>query len=86
MMYDANKKSTGATYLLFLFLGGFGAHRFYLGKTGTAVGQLALGLLGWVTLFVAWLPLGIWLLIDLFTIPGMVRDHNMAIADRFAFD
>ncbi|WP_342621698.1 NINE protein, partial [Pseudomonas aeruginosa] len=23
-------------YLLWFFLGGFGAHRFYLGKTGTA--------------------------------------------------
>ena len=86
MMYDANKKSTGAAYLLCIFLGGIGAHRFYLGYTGSAVAQLALWLLGWVTLFLAWIPLGIWIIVDLFLIPGMAREKNMALADRFAFD
>ena len=86
MMYDANKKSQGVSYLLCIFLGGVGAHRFYLGHTGTGVVQLVLWLLGWVTLFVAWIPLGIWVLIDLFLIPTMARDHNMKLADSFAFD
>lgn len=84
MMYDANRKSAGVSYLLCIFLGGFGAHRFYLGFTGSAVGQLLLGILGWVTLFVTWIPLGIWLIVDLFLIPGMVRDQNMKIVDRFS--
>jgi hypothetical protein len=35
---------------------------------------------------VTWPPLWIWLLVDLFLIPGMVRAKNMEIADRFAFD
>lgn len=86
MMYDANKKSAGAAYLLLLFLGWFGAHRFYLGCTGTAVVQLLLGLLGWLPLFLGWLALGIWLIVDLFLIPGIVRDKNMSIVDKFAFD
>ena len=86
MMYDANKKSTGAAYLLWFFLGSFGAHRFYLGCTGTAVAQLLLLLLGWIPVFLGWVVLGIWLLIDLFLIPGIARDKNMALADRFAFD
>lgn len=85
MMYDANKKSTGAAYLLCLFLGGFGAHRFYLGYPGTAITQLLLLLLGWLPLGLGWLVLGVWLLVDLFLIPGMVREKNMALADRFAF-
>lgn len=84
MMYDANKKSAGVAYLLLIFLGGFGAHRFYLGQTGTGVVQLMLGLLGWLTLFLTWIPLGIWLIVDLFLIPGNVRDHNMKIADSFS--
>jgi TM2 domain-containing membrane protein YozV len=86
MMYDANKKSQGVAYLLCIFLGGFGAHRFYLGSTGPAVIQLTLWLLGWITFFVPWIPLVIWILIDLFLIPGLARDYNMKLADRFAFD
>lgn len=86
MMYDANRKSAGAAYLLCLFLGGFGAHRFYLGCTGSAVVQLLLGLLGWLPFFLGWFALGIWLIIDLFLIPGIVRDKNMAMVDKFAFD
>jgi TM2 domain-containing membrane protein YozV len=83
MMYDANKKSTGAAYLLWFFLGGLGAHRFYLGYTGSGVAQLLLLLLGWIPLFVGWFILGIWLLVDLFLIPGMAREKNMALAVRF---
>lgn len=86
MMYDANKKSQGTAYLLCIFLGGLGAHRFYLGKTGTGVGQLALWVLGWLTFFITWIPLGIWVLVDLFLIPGIVREANMAIVDKFSFD
>jgi len=86
MMYDANKKSQGVAYLLCLFFGGFGAHRFYLGSTGTGAAQLALWILGWVTFFVTWIPLGIWIIVDLFLIPGIARDHNMKLADSFAFD
>lgn len=77
LLYEANRKSTGVSYLLWFFLGGFGAHRFYLGQTGTAVAQLLLGLLGWLPLFLGWAVLGIWLLVDAFLIPGMVRDENV---------
>ena len=82
MMYDANRKSTGVSYLLWFFLGSFGAHRFYLGQTGTAVVQLLLLLLGWLPLFVGWIILGVWLFVDLFLIPGIARDENMRVADR----
>src|SRR5262245_27778983 len=40
MQYDAAKKSAGVAYVLWFFLGGIGAHRFYLEQTGTAVAQL----------------------------------------------
>ena len=84
MMYDANRKSTGVAYLLCLFFGGLGAHRFYLGETGTGAAQLVLWVLGWVTFFVAWIPLYIWIVVDLFLIPGLASTYNMKLADRFA--
>lgn len=47
------------TLLLCLFLGGFGAHRFYVGKSGSAVAMLLLSLCGFGF---------IWVLIDLIII------------------
>ena len=85
MINDANNKSVGASYVLCLLLGGLGAHRFYLGHPVTAVAQLVLGLAGFVV-GVTWPPLWLWLFVDLFLIPGMVRRRNLEIADALAFD
>jgi TM2 domain-containing membrane protein YozV len=84
MYFDAMKKSMGVAYLLWFFLGGFGAHRFYLGRTGSATFIVLCTLLsiplmfifvGFVTIFIS----AFWVLIDLFLIPGMVDDHNMKL-------
>lgn len=85
MMFQANSKSVGVAYLLWLFLGGFGAHRFYLGQTGTAVAQLILMLIGVATAivgvgFILMAIVGFWVLIDAFLIPGIVRNHNIQLA------
>ena len=77
LMFEANRKSIGAAYLLWFFLGSFGAHRFYLGKTGTGIAQLLLLLLGWLPLFLGWAALGIWWLIDAFLIPDIIRVDNL---------
>ncbi|MFM6854821.1 MAG: TM2 domain-containing protein [Sphingopyxis sp.] len=70
---ETSEKSTGIAYVLWFFLGGFGAHRFYLGQTGTGIGLLALALLGFLTNGITWIVMGVWLLIDLLLIPGLVR-------------
>ena len=54
---NVSEKSFVATLILCLLLGGFGVHRFYVGKVGTGV--LMLLTLG---------GLGIWALIDLIRI------------------
>lgn len=77
LMFEASKKSVGATYLLWFFLGYFGAHRFYLGRVGSGVGQLLLALFGWIPLFLGWAALGIWWLVDAFLIPDMVKVENL---------
>ena len=74
-------KEVGIAYLFFLLLGGAGAHRFYLGRTGSAVLLLCLWIGGWLLAgLLIGIPLiiagGIWLLVDLFFIPSMVREEN----------
>lgn len=82
MIYDANRKSAGVAFLLWFFVGGLGGHRFYLGRTGSAIAQLLLGLLGWLPLFLGWIALGIWLIVDLFLISQMVTEENMKVVNR----
>lgn len=82
LRFESAKKSTGASYLLWFFLGGFGAHRFYLGRTATGVAQLLLSLLGWMPLFLGWVALGIWWFVDAFLIPQMIEQENAKLIDR----
>ncbi|WP_240310941.1 TM2 domain-containing protein [Altererythrobacter sp. ZODW24] len=77
MLFEANRKSTGASYLLWFFLGGLGAHRFYLGRTGTAITQALLALFGWLPLGLGWLALGIWWIVDAFLIPSIIREEDL---------
>jgi TM2 domain-containing membrane protein YozV len=87
MMYDAQKKSVGVAFAFWFFLGTLGAHRFYTGRTGTAIVQLLLTLVGIAT---AWLGIGaflligvgIWVLVDAFMLPGVIRRYNVALASR----
>ena len=65
-IHQGNKKDVLVAYILWLFLGIFGIHRFYLNDTG--LGLLYLFTLGF---------LGMGWLIDLFLIPGMVKRENM---------
>jgi TM2 domain-containing membrane protein YozV len=74
-------KSMGASYLLWLFLGGLGGHRFYLGRSGSAVAMVVLTVVGFVLLpvgvgAVPLIAVGIWALVDAFLIPGMVAQHK----------
>lgn len=58
-------KSQGVAYLLWFFLGFFGAHRFYLRQTGTGLLWLFTGglfLVGWI--------------VDLFLIPNITHRVN----------
>jgi len=59
-------KSKGIAYVLWFFLGGFSAHRFYLGKIGTGI----LYLLTFQLFGIGWI-------IDLFILGGMVDKYNL---------
>lgn len=66
--YTVPMKSTGTAYLWWLFLGAFGAHKFYLGRPG-------MGVLYLCTFGLFWLGL-LW---DLFALPSQVRAANDAM-------
>ena len=67
-----NKKSKMTAFLLAFFLGGLGAHRFYTGKTGTALIMIGLTL----TIIGAFIS-GLWAIIDCITIlTGSFKDKQ----------
>ncbi len=85
MAYDAQKKSVLVAYLLWWFLGSLGAHRFYLGRTGSAVAMLVITLLSIPLMliligFVGIAVVGVWWIVDAFLIPGIAKIHNMKLA------
>lgn len=80
MTFEAKRKSRGVAYLLWFFLGIFGVHRFYTGHTKSAIAQLVLLLTGIGVLVL--LP---WLIIDIFLIPGLVRERNLETLETLGY-
>lgn len=66
--------SVGVAYLLWFFFGLLGGHRFYLGRPLSAVLQIVLNLV--IVGFV-------WVLIDAFLIPGMIRSSQDRLREKF---
>ena len=64
---EHQRKSPLITWLLWLFVGAFGAHRYYPGNVGRGIAMtLTLG------------GLGVWKLIDAFFIPEALRKNEAA--------
>ena len=73
MVYLAEKKDATVALLLCLFLGGLGAHKFYLGKVG----------LGVLYILFCWTFIPIIVsFVELFLISGQVRTYNRELALR----
>lgn len=84
-----NQKGVGVAYLLWFFLGSIGVHRMYLGRKGSGITILLLNLIGWLTiaLFVGaifFIIVGVWVLIDAFLIPGIVRNENENLKEEYS--
>jgi TM2 domain-containing membrane protein YozV len=67
--------STGVAYLFWLFLWFVSAHRFYLGRPGTAILQI-------LSYFI--LVGFVWVVVDAFLIPGMIRERRNEIRQKIA--
>lgn len=98
--FESHRKSNRAAYLLWLLLGVLGMHRFYLGMKPSGIGMACLACTSGVTLFILWdvpdeallaatvtvVPLLVWVLLDVFRIPGLVRTHNDLLIRRLGGD
>jgi TM2 domain-containing membrane protein YozV len=79
---DISPKSRVAATLFAWFLGIFGAHRFYVGQTGTAVTMLVLSIVGFATLWllvgtVLLIAVGIWAFVDfIIAVTGNMKDRE----------
>lgn len=69
--YSNAQKKPVIMWLIWLFLGSLGVHRYYLGDTKQGVLMTISGLIGWV-------PGLIWALIDAFVIGKRMRTVNHA--------
>jgi hypothetical protein len=68
---DHRTKSPLVTWLLWVFLGGIGGHRYYLGNIGRAIAMtLTLG------------GFGFWALIDAFFIPAALSRNSHEVSQR----
>jgi TM2 domain-containing membrane protein YozV len=84
-------KSIGVAYLLWFFLGGAGAHRFYLGQKSSGFAMLALLIVGIVTVPIVvgsllLVILGTWAIVDAFLIPGLVQKQKDETRRRLTTD
>ena len=73
--YNKIKKNSTVAVLLCLFLGGFGAHRFYMGQVGLGV-LYAVFVWTFIPAFIAF--------IECFLMTGRVRTYNEAQAQLLA--
>lgn len=73
--YESAKKSQTVAWVLWIFTGGIGGHRYYLGDIGYAI---AMTLLGWLTF-------GIWWLIEAFFINRRIREKNRELYAQIAY-
>lgn len=70
-------KNIVVAYLLCIFLGDLGIHRFYLGRKGSAIAQLIL-----TVTVIGLIVSGVWKIVDLFLIPGIIRENNDQLEEQ----
>ena len=64
-------------WLLWFFVGGVGAHRFYLGRSGSGIVMALVSL--FISPFLFFLPTFIWIILDALMMNTMVKEENMKV-------
>lgn len=94
LRYQAEKKSAGLAYFLWMFFGVLGGPRYYFGRVGSAVAMTAISVISillistridgpfFIIATIGWGVVGIWALVDAFQLPGWTREFNSALISR----
>ncbi|WP_410770784.1 TM2 domain-containing protein [Fontibacillus sp. BL9] len=81
MLLESEVKSRGKNmviaYVLWYFLGLFGGHRFYMGKTGSAIAQLILSIT-----VIGMIVTSIWWIVDAFLTHTWVKEENAKLENQ----
>lgn len=81
LLLDSEVKNQGkniiVAYILWYFLGIFGAHRFYMRKTGSAIAQLILSIT-----VIGLIVSSIWWIVDAFILHTWVKEHNRSLENH----
>lgn len=80
-LFDREKKSKTVAYLLLLFLGVLGAHRFYFKDIGMGIGLIILVMIS-VVMPIFFLAVISWWIIDACLIPKWINKHNEKLINR----
>jgi len=89
-MEQQPRKSLALAYILLLLFGSLGFHRFYFGYDAFGVIQLTLAITGALVFWyigilygiIILVVLGLWLLLDIFLLPRMIRKANSRITQQ----
>lgn len=76
--YEGQRKSGGPMWALWLLLGAFGGHRYYLGDTKRGGVMTAVGII------TAWVVGEVWALVDAFSLNARLREVNQATWSQIA--
>jgi TM2 domain-containing membrane protein YozV len=83
LLLDSESKNLGKNmflaYVLWYFIGIFGAHRFYMKKKGSAIAMLILSIT-----IVGLIVTGIWIIVDAFLLHTWVKEHNRQLEFQIA--
>jgi TM2 domain-containing membrane protein YozV len=90
MQYDVHKKSPAVAYLLWFFLGEFGAHRFYMGRIWSGIAMALLLVASAVLLLIfigvfGLLACFVWWIIDAFLLNNWIKEHNSLLASALTY-
>ena len=88
MRLEEQKKNAIIAYILWWFLGFFGAHRFYMGKSN-AVTMLIITIVSFITMFIVVGYIGIvamliWWILDGISLHKWVKAYNLDLINNYA--
>lgn len=93
MVLDSEMRARGknviVAYLLLWFVGWLGGHNHYLGRRDQAIGQMVLSLVSIPLTFIiigmlGLIAVGIWVLVDAFSVHRWVHEHNARLEREIA--